>query len=78
MVSIITVLRPQVTFDLVVSSLNIDLGHHRGQWDGLGPGVGHGVHVVLAGGQGGVGHPVPELVLARPVNAGTTSAHPST
>ena len=72
---------PLPTFDVMIAGLDADLGHHGGERHGGGrgrgvPGLPGGLgsslaapglaHVLLAGGEGRVGHPVPEVVLAGP------------
>ena len=67
------------TFDVVIAGLDADLGHHGGERHGGGrgvPGLPGGLgsslaapglaDVLLAGAEGRVGHPVPEVVLAGP------------
>ena len=65
------------TFDVVIAGLDADLGHHGGERHGGGrgvPGLPGGISlaapgladVLLAGAEGRVGHPVPEVVLAGP------------
>ena len=67
------------TFDVVIAGLDADLGHHGGERHGGGrgvPGLPAGLgsslaapglaDVLLAGAEGRVGHPVPEVVLAGP------------
>ena len=70
-------LLPLPTFDVVIAGLDADLGHHGGERHGGGrgvPGLPGGISlaapgladVLLAGAEGRVGHPVPEVVLAGP------------